>query len=290
MSTTSAGAEADATISESVVHLPPPRLRPFVERAVGYRLAGFPAGTHRGLPSRHLTVVLPFDEPLRTSWLADPTGSATSFDALVGGLHRSPALIHHDGDQHGIQLDLTPAGARTLLGLPARALVSTDVELAELWPGAAELRDRLERCPSWSGRFTLLDAALETLAARCSHRRTGIRPETAAAWCRLAETDGAIGVAALAAEVGWSRRHLADRFRAEFGLSPKVAGRVMRFERSRVLLVRDGCTGLADVAARCGYADQAHMARDWSELAGASPTAWLAGESLPVLHADAGQR
>ena len=45
---------------------------------------------------------------------------------------------------------------------------------------------------------------------------------------------------------------------------------------------------LAEVAAECGYADQAHLAREWSELAGCSPTTWLR-EEFPFLqdHGDA---
>ncbi|MCA1672997.1 MAG: helix-turn-helix domain-containing protein, partial [Actinobacteria bacterium] len=37
---------------------------------------------------------------------------------------------------------------------------------------------------------------------------------------------------------------------------------------------------LADVAARCGYYDQAHFTREWRDLAGCSPRTWLA-EELP---------
>jgi AraC-like DNA-binding protein len=38
--------------------------------------------------------------------------------------------------------------------------------------------------------------------------------------------------------------------------------------------------GLAEIAARCGYADQAHLTREWRELAGCTPSTWLA-EELP---------
>ena len=57
----------------------------------------------------------------------------------------------------------------------------------------------------------------------------------------------------------------------------------LRFERSKHLFTRPDHPTLATIAAECGYADQAHMARDWRELAGCSPTEWLATEVLPFL-------
>jgi transcriptional regulator GlxA family with amidase domain len=64
------------------------------------------------------------------------------------------------------------------------------------------------------------------------------------------------------------------------GLAPKAAARVLRFERSRRLIEAAKGQGLADVAAAAGYYDQAHMTRDWREIAGCPPTTWIA-EELP---------
>jgi transcriptional regulator GlxA family with amidase domain len=94
---------------------------------------------------------------------------------------------------------------------------------------------------------------------------------------------GAVRVSALAAETGWSGRHLTSRFRAEIGLTPKAAARVIRFDRARHLLVSQlavvgSDTRLADLAVACGYFDQAHMAREFRSLAGCPPSQWLAEE------------
>ena len=115
---------------------------------------------------------------------------------------------------------------------------------------------------------------------------SGVRAETAEAWRRLVASRGGLDIATLAADVGWSRRHLSDQFGAEYGVSPKQMARVLRFERSKAMFVRPARPTLAAIAAECGYADQAHMAREWRALAGASPTQWLANELLPVTPAD----
>ena len=81
---------------------------------------------------------------------------------------------------------------------------------------------------------------------------------------------------AVADEVGFSRRHLTGLVRAECGLSPKQFQRIARFQRA-CRLVRAGCP-LAAIAVECGYADQAHLTRDWTALAGCSPRAWMRRE------------
>uniref|UniRef100_UPI0015EFF52D helix-turn-helix transcriptional regulator n=1 Tax=Pseudonocardia pini TaxID=2758030 RepID=UPI0015EFF52D len=133
---------------------------------------------------------------------------------------------------------------------------------------------RLAETPTWRSRFALLDAALLRLAAEA--RRPDPRPEVVRAWHRLSETGGTLRISDLADEIGWSRRHLALRFRDETGLSPKSAARVIRFERACDLLRAADRPALADTAAVCGYADQAHLARDFRDLAGLTATEWLA--------------
>lgn len=97
----------------------------------------------------------------------------------------------------------------------------------------------------------------------------------------MVRSGGTASVSTVATSVGWSRQHLARRFGDEFGLGPKLAGRVVRFERARRMLQSTpSFVSMAHVAAACGYYDQAHLNRDFAELAGCAPTIWLA-EELP---------
>jgi transcriptional regulator GlxA family with amidase domain len=108
------------------------------------------------------------------------------------------------------------------------------------------------------------------------------------AWQRLVRSDGRVAVQELAEDTGWSRRHLLTRFRAQVGLAPKPAARVLRFQRASRLLVptavHDGhpappIPSITDVAAACGYADHAHLVREFHALAGCTPSEYLAGWS-----------
>jgi AraC-like DNA-binding protein len=224
---------------ESVVHRVHPRLRPFVAAALGYRPEGMAPGEHLGLPSPFLTFVVPFDEPLEMAAHPDPAQAPGRYDGLVGGLHTRPARIAHPGRQAGIQLSLTPAGARALLGCPAGALVSLDVPLDDALGGGV---------PSWwngCGQRWAGRRASPSWRRYCSGSRTTTRP---------------------------ARRSLA----------PKEAARVVRFDRARRELAVRAAEGrpldLAGLAGATGFADQAHLTREWRSLAGLPPTRWLAAE------------
>jgi len=98
----------------------------------------------------------------------------------------------------------------------------------------------------------------------------------------LAVSGGNLAIGELADAVGWSARHLAERLRVETGLSPKAVGRVMRFDRARHALAQRVGSGkpaaLADLAVSYGYCDQAHLAREFRDLAGCAPSVWLSEE------------
>ncbi|KAA5834226.1 helix-turn-helix domain-containing protein [Saccharopolyspora hirsuta] len=261
--------------SQYVKATPPPGLRALISEISGYRLLSAP-GVHRGLPSSSLTAIITLDETVDVTF---DTGQHMSYTALVGGLHSKPATIQHGEFQHGIQLGLTPLGARALLGVPAGELADTGLHLADLLgPAAAELTERLRSVSTWSERFDVLCATLRRLATPAALPS----PELGWVWRRMTETDGHVPIAELADEVGWSRQHLGARFRREFGPSPKLLGRVLRFQAARRRLVAGHPTSLADIAADCGYTDQAHFNRDWREFAGVTPSQWIA-EELPFV-------
>lgn len=265
-------------IAQHVVGVPAPPLRPFVESYTGYRYEGFEPGVHAGLPSRHLTLIVSLGDPIDVGLMHGPAASRERFAALIGGLHTAPAAVHHDGNQYGVQLAVTPLGARALLGMPSAEIATLTLPLdAMLGPLATELVERLRAASVWSWRFAILDRVLSQALTELDHPP----PEVTFAWEQLTRSGGMIKVGRLATEVGWSRRHMSERFRREFGLPPKTVARVIRFERARRMLSHAGRPQFGVVSAAAGYADQAHMNRDWRELAGASPGAWLEAERFP---------
>lgn len=178
-------------------------------------------------------------------------------------------LLSHAPVPHS---ELKPLGAYTVLGRPLADLAGECVALEDAFgPGGRELADRLREERDWDARFDVLERFLVGRVA------VGPAPTPAVAWAdrRLRGAGGNGRIAALAAELGCSRRYLTSRFSAEVGLGPKAVARQVRFADVRERLAR-APQRLAEIAPAAGYCDQAHLNRDFRELAGVTPTEFVA--------------
>ncbi len=70
---------------------------------------------------------------------------------------------------------------------------------------------------------------------------------------------------------GLGPRQFRRRFTSAMGYGPTVFGRIARLDRFSELAAAHPELGLADLAARSGYYDQAHLARDCRRLLGLTP-------------------
>ena len=151
-----------------------------------------------------------------------------------------------------------PGTAPTFLGVPAHELRDRRVELADLWPAAAvrRLRGRLDAAADPA-------TALEEVALQ---RAAETGPPDPLLGRTVAALDAGRTIAATADELGLGARRLHRSSLAAFGYGPKTLARVLRLQRA-LALARAGVP-FAETAARTGFADQAHLARDVRELAG----------------------
>lgn len=156
-----------------------------------------------------------------------------------------------------VGLRFAPGVGPAALGLPARELRDRRVPLESLWSGA-EVRRLTERVAAAALPAAALEALVLVRAGGCAAPSWG--PGVAA---RLA---AGARVGTVAEESGLSERQLHRRCTDVFGYGPKTLARVLRLQRA-LGLARQGHR-FADVAARAGYADQAHLARDVRALAG----------------------
>ena len=218
-------------------------------------------------PARpELTLMIDLDGAITADGRALP-------DAWIGGLSRTYTIVGVGETYGAIDLKLDPPRAYTLLGRPLSELTGACVALEDVF-GAAPTRGllgRVREAPTWDGRFDVLEAFLSARMA------AGPRADPAVerAWACLNGSAGAVRVEALASELGVSRRYLGGRFADQIGLSPKTVARQLRFADVRRRIATTPYRW-AEIAADAGYADQPHLNREFRELAGTTPSEFVA--------------
>lgn len=254
-----------------------PGLRPYLRSYVGYWEAVTTPYEARLVPTGSATLLISLAEPFsQVRRLGVRGGASGRIGSLVVGLEDRPAICTHPGGQEAIRVEFTPLGAYRLFGMPMSELTNLAVEVRDvLGPEADVLVERMAATPDWAARFDLLDAALLT-RLEYGPRPT---PEVAQAWQLLSGSAGAIPIARIAAEVGWSQGYLTRRFTQQVGLAPKASARVLRFCHAVALLGR-GATSLTEVSTTCGFYDQAHLNREFRAIAGTTPGRMVAARRV----------
>jgi AraC-like DNA-binding protein len=259
-----------------------------------------PQGGERARVERELspTIVLPADARLR-SWVARdhegfdtssfPHGDFVDSAKLVTELAvkvtdqpwHPPVLVNGPSTTYtriegpwapAIAARLAPLGAYRLLGpvlseiSGSRLVALEDIVGAE----ARRLSEQVHFAQTWDERGRLLD---DFLLDRATHGPQP-SPEVTHAWHLLVRSGGRNTISGLASQVGWSHKHLITRFKQQVGVAPRTAGRLLRL--STVWQHLDDDRTWARVAAESGYADQAHLIREFRHFTGSTPAALTA--------------
>lgn len=163
------------------------------------------------------------------------------------------------------------AGGFPFFAVPAGDLHNVRTSLDALWGArAALLVEQVLAAPTAGAKFDVLEAALLSEAGRLERH-----PAVSFAVRHLSASPPTHGVADVSGAVGMCQRRFVDRFRSEVGMPPKLFARVQRFQAviRAVHTLRD--VDWADVAAGCGYFDQAHFIHDFRAFSGFTPTEYF---------------
>ena len=151
------------------------------------------------------------------------------------------------GTVFGVRFRIGAAGAA--LGLPASELLDLNVPLEDVWDEVPEVADVHGLARAVRERGATADALVRAAATGTPRQAIGI-----------------------------GDRQLRRRFLDAVGYGPKTLERILRFQR---FLSLEG-TDLARRALDAGYADQAHLTRECTRLAGLPPAALLAEGAGPA--------
>jgi AraC-like DNA-binding protein len=190
---------------------------------------------------------------------------------VVAGPDTTSVLMPRTPGARFAGIRFRPGFAPRILGVPASELLDARIGAGELLGSRAQpVEERVARSPSLRAAARELEAAV----AGWLPASQGADDLLEAALSLLCRAPSTTSVATLANELGVTERRLHRHFTAGVGYGPKMLQRVLRLQRFVALGARRR-DGLAQLALEAGYADQAHLARDCRQLAGATPTHFL---------------
>ena len=179
-------------------------------------------------------------------------------------------------DQVAVGLRFRVGAAGPALGLPAAELLDQAPPLEEIWTGR-DGRQLAERIAEADGPAARIGVLAELVGERL---RDAPAPDPLLRAAVLAVARPRTSIARLAGRLAISERQLRRRFDDGVGYAPKTLARVLRMQRF-VALAADGGE-LARLAADAGYADQAHLTRECTQLAGLPASALLRSGAGPA--------
>lgn len=194
---------------------------------------------------------------------------------LVGQL-LAPVVVRPGARVETWGIRFRPGGAAAFFETPMPMFAGRFVDLAdvagvealvglEAFHEARTPADQRQSLESW-------------LAARLGRGAADALPALAAR--TIVRARGRVRVEDLASSFGLGARQLERRFLRGVGIPPRSLARLVRFQQVfRLAHERQANSGVwADVACAAGYYDQAHLLRDFRELAGTTPPRFLAAQ------------
>jgi AraC-like DNA-binding protein len=256
-----------------LTHIPGPPLNSFVDLFWFYD--GFPARTHkkeRLMPDGSVELVINLNEDETRIYDRE---NMDKCDRLPGtvlcGPHSSFFVIDTAEQDSVIGIHFKPGGAFPFFKLPADELLNQHVSLEDLWgPEARVVRERLLEAPTPEIKFQVLEECLVEQTAKRMERHRAVNQ--ALALFRNIHT--APAMADVSNQIGISSRRFIQLFSNEVGLTPKLFCRVRRFQQVLQTLRTGTKFDWAEIAADCGYYDQAHFIHDFKAFSGINPTTY----------------
>jgi AraC-like DNA-binding protein len=184
--------------------------------------------------------------------------------AYIAGPDTGPAPAEHQAGTIIVGARFRPGAGGTALGMPLALLRDQRVELADCLP------DLAARLPADLRPDDALTRVIQLTGQLVAHRP----PDPLVLHGVRMITSGRTSVAELGPALAVSERQLRRRFDSAVGYGPKMLHRVLRFRRALdQLTAGPGLVDLATLALQVGYADQAHLTRETTSLAGLPPAA-----------------
>jgi AraC-like DNA-binding protein len=230
-------------------------------------------------------------------------GSVSRYGRVVlSGPRANCFTIDCNQQERVVGVQFRPGGAFPFFRMPVSVLEGTSFDMGDLWGHEAGwVRERVLAAET---PRAMLEALAECMGERlgiaskpCAGTRSpaglghkgGLHPAVVYMASELDICDGpepfrSSRVQAVTQRIGMSQRRVAQLFHEQVGVSPKTFHRVRRFQHTLGRLRGVRQVDWAELAVECGYYDQAHLSHDFRQIAGMTPSAYLAAATEHLNH------
>lgn len=134
-----------------------------------------------------------------------------------------------------------------------------------------QIRDCLLNCPSIYTKFTTTENTL----LKYFGSKLKINSFIDFAVTNILTAPETLTIKNIVHKTGYSSKHFIDIFKNSVGVAPKSFLRIIRFQKAIAEIEKTDVFNWANLAAECGYYDQAHFINDFKNFSGFTPTQYL---------------
>ena len=250
---------------------PCPELRPYVRAYAQREIVDFSVDIVQPMPASLETIIdMEFGNPPVVEY-ANGTAELATRISIVGPASYRRHWIRLRSPVNSFGIFFQPMGARQLFGIPGRLLVNREYAAVEvIGKSILPIWERMAENQCFDARVRIMEAHLLGLAARASACTVIM-----ASARQIFREQGAIRVKICADQTLLSVRQYERRFLDEIGMTPKLFGRITRYQMAMDAKVASPGRSWLSLAHEFGYHDQMHMIKDFQRLSGDSPAGIL---------------
>jgi AraC-like DNA-binding protein len=244
-------------------------------------------GPHRQerlLPQAQAAMILNLrDDPIAI--YEDKGGACSCGTAVFTGARSNSFTIDCDQQERVVGVQFASGGASPFFRMPISELEDASFNMGDLWgTEAAWVRERVLAAQTPRAMLEALAVCLDERLCLTVRNALPLHPAVVYMAGELDICDGPGRVQAVTAKIGMSQRRIAQLFHEQVGVSPKTFHRVRRLQHTLQRLRGLHQVNWADLAVDCGYYDQAHLSHDFRQIAGMTPSAYLAAATEHLNH------
>jgi AraC-like DNA-binding protein len=249
------------------LRVPQPPLSYFVENLWFYQDLEVDHTKEKLLPDASMELIIDLGEGPKKLYDHNLSRYRGYNHCWISGMQREYLVIGTERGSSMMGAHFRTGGAAPFFGFPLSELASSVVELDLIWKQEIlTVRERLLEATTIDEKFDLLETYLLAKA------RSRLQPDkTISAALRTLRSWPVLPLRELASNLGVSHKQLIARFDCRVGLTPKQVSRLFRFRASLDAAYKAADPDWCDIAADCGYFDQAHMIHEFQEFAGMTP-------------------